>query len=141
MGKMRLTDAGGLDILNTYVAAGGFSLECFTDSGALQDGQAVRELATGGGYAEVDLDLVASAGSLVGGVPTMEWEDVTFTFSGPLTNAVNKTIKGVMLLRGATIIVEQLLAAPYTPANAGDELTISPLMKLGNVPGYVADPA
>jgi len=56
-------------------------------------------------------------------------------------DAVNKTIKGVMLLRGATIIVEQLLAAPYTPANAGDELTISPLMKLGNVPGYVADPA
>ena len=140
MAKLRLTDAGGLDILEVYVAAGGFSVELFVDAGATQDGQAVRELATGGGYAEIDLDAVASASSLISGVPTMEWDDIEFTFTGPLTNAVNKAIKGISILRGATIIVEQLLTTPYTPV-AGGFLRVSPLMKLGNVPGYTADPA
>jgi hypothetical protein len=133
---MRVTDLGAQDVLNAYFALTGFSLELFVDSGALTDDQATRELATGGGYVEKDLDAVANAVGTEAGVPLIEWEDVVWTFTGALTNAVNKTIKGVMLLRGATIIAEQLLPGTgYTPANNGDKLTISPRFMLGNVPG------
>ena len=133
---MRVTDLGNQDILTAYFALTGFSLELFVDSGALTDSQATRELATGGGYVEKDLDVVANAVGTEAGVPLIEWADVVWTFTGPLTNAVNKTIKGVMLLRGATIIAEQLLPGTgYTPANNGDKLTISPRFMLGNVPG------
>lgn len=136
MANLKLTDEGGQDVLETYVAAGSFSIELFTDSGPLTDGQATRELATGGGYVEKDLDAVAYAVSTVAGVPIVEWEDVVWTFTGPLTNSVNKTVKGYSVLRNATIIWEQLLpGSGYTPANDGDKLTISPKFKLGNVPG------
>jgi len=136
MANLRTTDAGGQDILELYFNRTGFSIELFTDSGALEDGQATRELAEGGGYVEKDLSAVAYAVGLDAGVPIIEWEDVVWTFTGPLTNAVNTTIKGYTVLRNATIIFEQLLpGSGYTPANNGDKLTISVKYKLGNVPG------
>ena len=136
MANLRTTDAGGQDILETYLLSGMFYIDLFTDSGALQDGQVIRELAEGGGYDDVDLDIINYTVGLSGGVPTVEWDPVVWTFTGPLTNAVNKTIKGYSVYHNDIIIFEQLLpGSGYTPANNGDKLTISVKYKLGNVPG------
>jgi len=140
MANGHLTDAGGLILVD--IALGDTSkfanltLRAFTDSGALQDGQAARSFVTPGdaGYAVVDLLALASASSLVGGVPTIEWDDVVWTFTGPLTGGA--TIKGVAIVGGSTQIYEQLLpGSGFTPANNGDKLTVTPLVMFGNVPG------
>jgi hypothetical protein len=49
-----------------------------------------------------------------------------------LTNAVNKTIKGYLIMADTTVVFEELLPTPFTPANNGDKLTISLQFKLGN---------
>jgi hypothetical protein len=133
---LRQLDNGGKLLLE--IALGGdvrpaLSIELFTDAQGLSDSEQTRELATGGGYVEKDLDAVAWATSLSDGIPIIEWEDVVWTFSGALTNAVNKTIKGYMVLLGATVVFEELLSDPMTPTNPGDILKVAPVYKLGNV--------
>jgi hypothetical protein len=133
---LRQLDDGGMLLLD--IALGGatrpaISIELFTDAQGLSDSEQVRELATGGGYVRKDLDLTASATSLSGGIPIIEWDDVVWTFTGPLTNAVNKTIKGYMVLLGTTVVFEELLSDPMTPTNNGDILKIAPVFKQGNV--------
>lgn len=134
-----LTDAGGallLDIaLGDAAKHSSLSLKLFTDSGALTDGQATRSfVATEAGYAPADLLATASASTVNAGIPTIQWEDITFTFTGPLTDTA--TIKGCSIVAGSTIIYEQLLpGSGYQPMNSGDQLIVTPLIEMGNVPG------
>lgn len=137
MANLKLTDWGGQDILLEYLTAGGLTLEIFVDAGGLTDEQADREPAEGN-Y-EVDLDSVDYEITEIGGVPAVVWDPVVITFTGPLSNAVNKTVRGYSVMKttvahGAINIWEQLLPAGYTPTGAGDKLTITPRFMLGNVP-------
>jgi hypothetical protein len=135
---LKLTDGGGLLALDVFFGASAkptdWTIELFTDANPLADDDqgAGRELATGGGYAEIDLDPLVNAAAAAGGIPQVTWDDAVWTFTGPLTNAVNKTIKGYLIMADTTVVFEELLPTPFTPANNGDKLTISLQFKLGN---------
>ena len=139
--SLLLTQGGSEKILNTFFGGSSYPkpanmyLELFTDSGALSntDQGSGRELATGGGYAEIDLTTLDTAAGLSSGIGIIEWMDAVFTFTGPLTNSTNKTIKGYIVLADNVVIFEELLpGSGFTPANSGDTLTIALQFKLGN---------
>jgi hypothetical protein len=136
---LKATDLGMLHILNVFFGWStfptAFYIELFTDANPVldSDDSSERTLATGGGYAEADITADVDQAVLVGGIPTITWGGATgivFEFSGALTG--NPTINGYMILADTVIIHQELLADPFTPANAGDTLTIFPLLKMGN---------
>jgi hypothetical protein len=126
------TDDGGIEMLTVFFQSIGFTVELFTDVNELldSDGGETRTLATGGGYVEKDLDAEIADIALVGGIPTITWNDITWTFTGPLTG--NPAIRGYMIMRNATVIAEELFPAPFTPVNNGDTWTVSLSYALGN---------
>ena len=134
---LKLTDGGGELILKVFFE--GFtrpttwSVALFTDSNALNDADqgSGRVLAAGGGYTDKDLTAVASAVDLnPSGIPCISWDDITWTFTGPLTGGVS--IKGYVVIADTTFIHEELLDSPYIPGSDGGLLTISPQFLLGN---------
>ena len=132
---IKVTDAGGQLFLNTLFGATAkatsFTLQLFTDSNAPADGDtnATHTVATGGGYADKTLANNATVG-LDAGIPEAVWSAQTWTFTGALTT--NPMIKGYQVLAGTTLLFEETLAAPFQPANNGDQIVITPKFQLGN---------
>ena len=126
------TDAGGQDILEVYFAAAGLYVELFTDVNELLDSDdgSTRTLATGGGYVEKYLNVVPFTVDIVAGIPTALFDEIVWTFTGPLTG--NAAVRGYMIMRNATVIAEELFATPFTPVNNGDTWTINLAYALGN---------
>lgn len=132
---IKLTDVGGQNLLNVLFGATAktttFTLQLFTDSNAPADGDtnATHTVATGGGYADKSLSNNATV-AFNGGIPEAAWGAQTWTFTGALT--ASATVRGYQVLAGTTLLWEETLGTPFTPANNGDQLTITPKFQLGN---------
>lgn len=132
---VKVTDVGGQNMLNILFGViakpTAFSVQLFTD--ALAPGDAdintTHTPASGGGYVDKSLANNATVG-LNGGIPEAVWGSVTWTFTGALDGAVS--IKGYQILNGSTLLWEETLGTPFTPANNGDQLTLTPKFQMGN---------
>lgn len=135
---IKVPDVGGNFMLNVLFGATAkatsFTVQLFTDAGVPADADinTTHEVATGGGYADKTLSNNATVAVDGSGVPTATWAAQTWTFTGPLTNAVNKTIKGYQVLAGTTLVYEEAISSPFTPTNNNDTFTLTPAIKLGN---------
>jgi hypothetical protein len=134
---IKVPDVGGQAMLNILFGATAkpttFTLALFTDAAAPADTDinTTHEVAVGGGYAAKTLSNNATV-ALNSGIPEATWALQTWTFTGPLTNAVNKTIKGYQILSGTTLLYEEVLDQPFTPNYNGDQISITPKFQLGN---------
>lgn len=132
---IKLTDAGGQAFLNILFGAAAkptsFAIQLFTDSNAPADGDtgATHTVATGGGYVDKTIGNNAAI-TLAGGIPQAAWDAQTWTFTGPLSG--NAAIHGYQVFADGTLLFEETFAAPFTPANSGDQLTLTPQFQLGN---------
>jgi len=126
-------DVGAVDVLTDYFKSGvDFTLQLFTDnaSPARGDTNASRTVPDAtGGYADKTLT-VAGATVSDPAIPQVAWAQQVFTFTGAIQGA--GTIYGYQILRGTTLITQELLAVPFTPANNGDHIDITPIIQLGN---------
>jgi hypothetical protein len=131
-----VANTGMLDILEVYLNAVAaptvFTLKLFTDAGtpAVGDTIAARTIATGGGYADIVITGDFLSITAASGVPTATWNEQDFIFDEALTG--NPTIKGYAIMADAVLLTQELLSDPFTPANPGDTLTISPIFRMGN---------
>ena len=139
--SMKIVDEGAASIANVYgsglSAPTSWTLRLFTDNATLDDADQVsdRTAATGGNYGDKTLDPVGGASpatiSTVSGIVQIAWPEQTFDFDGPLNT--NPTIYGYMIFdNSGTLIVEELLSEPFTPSQIGDNIKITPIIKLGN---------
>lgn len=89
--------------------------------------------AAGGGYASIALN--PANWSTVPGSPTVSQQPTqVFTFAGPLT--AGATVYGYYVTdAGGLLVYAELLTAPFTPANAGDTISITPLLTFASVSG------
>ncbi len=144
---LRLFDYGGEDILKVYFEGASrqttFSLLLFTSPTTLADTTVLVE-AAGGGYtrkaiaADGSASAVSWTAAYPGGIPIIQWGEVDFVFTGPLTSSA--TIYGYALIKGTAgtphtlndVIFAELLNNPFKPMNNGDKLTIQANFKLGN---------
>lgn len=132
---IKVTDVGGQALLNVLFGATAkttsFTLQLFTDSNVPADGDtnATHTVAAGGGYADKTLTNNATV-ALNGGIPEAVWAAQTWTFTGALTG--NAIIRGYQVLSGTTVLFEETFGTPFTPANNGDQLTLTPKFQLGN---------
>lgn len=133
---VKLPDVGGNQMLNVLFGATAkvtsFTLQLFTDANAPADSDtnATHTLASGGGYADKTLSNNATVANDGSGVPTATWSAQTWTFTGALN--AGATIRGYQLLAGTTLLFEETFGTPFTPANNGDQLTLTPKFSLGN---------
>ena len=132
---LKLTDVGGQKLLNILFGAtakpANYTLQLFTDSNAPADGDTnlTHTLASGGGYLDKTLATDATV-ALNAGIPEAVWGSQTWTFTGALSGSA--TIRGYQVMNGTTLLWEETLGTPFTPANNGDQLTITPKFQLGN---------
>jgi hypothetical protein len=119
----------GLDIMiPAYVAANDIKIKLFCNNHTPVRGDGVAQYteAVGGGYALKTL--TANTHSVdTGATPhDISWTPQTFTFTGPLTT--NGTVYGYFITNsaGTKLLWAQLLDAPFTPINNGDNLPINP---------------
>lgn len=137
--SIKQTDAGGQRFLNQLFGATAkdtsFTLQLFCGAAAptLADTDINTTFeAPSGGVGEAAKSLSNNATVSLNGsnIPQAVWGAQTFTFTGPLTNT-NKIVQGYQFLAGTTVLFEELLSTPVTPA-AGVSLTITPTFLLGN---------
>lgn len=132
---IKVVDAGGQFFLNVLFGATAkpttFTVQLFTDSNAPADGNinTTHTVASGGGYVDKTMSNNATV-ALSSGIPEATWAALVWTFTGALAGTVS--IKGYQVLSGTTLLWEELLAAPFTPANNGDQLSITPKFRAGN---------
>lgn len=133
---IKVTDAGGQFMLNVLFGATAkptiFTIQLFTDSNPLADSDTNTShiIASGGGYADKTFSNNATVALGGSGIPEALWGAQVWTFNEALTD--NESIKGYQVLSGTTLLWEELLAAPFTPANNGDQLSITPKFRAGN---------
>lgn len=133
---VKVVDIGGQALLNILFGSTAkmtaFTIQLFTDSNALADTD-INTTHTvpdaTGGYVDKALTNNAVV-ALNGGIPEASWSSVTWTFTGPIQ--AGGTIRGYQILSGTTLIWEETLGTPFTPANNGDQLTLTPKFQLGN---------
>lgn len=132
----KVTDVGGQYLLNVLFGATAkptaFTMQLFTDAAAPGDADinTTHTLAAGGGYADKAMSNNATITTNGSGVPVATWAAQSFAFTGALTGAT--AIKGYQVTQGTTLLFEETLATPYTPALNGDTLIITPSFVLGN---------
>jgi hypothetical protein len=88
--------------------------------------------AAGGGYAAITpLTNGSWTESNVGGIEQAIYAQQTFTFTGALTT--NPVIYGYYIVDADGVLVTaQLLDAPFTPANNGDNVKVTPKVQLSH---------
>jgi len=122
-------------IFNNVRAAGGndFTLKLFTtnitpadtDTAATYSGSE----ASGGGYAAQTLTNGSWTITAANDPSDAVHPQVTFTFTGPLTG--NATIYGYWVEDAdGTLLWAEQLSTPFTPANNGDQLKITPVFQM-----------
>lgn len=132
---LNISDAGGQAFLDTLFGSRAkttsFTVQLITDSVALADSNTdtTHTVADGGDYADQTLSNNAVI-SLVSLIPTATWGNLTWTFTGSLTN--NVSITGYQVLAGTTLLWEEFFATPFQPLLNGDEFSIIPRFQLGN---------
>jgi hypothetical protein len=136
MPGLKLTDPGGLKMLDVYFASGAFTVELFTGPTpppALSDTDTgdAGLIAAGVGSGYVTKTLVPVAASLVGGIPTKTWDPVVWTFTGPLDNT-DPIVQGYWVFDAANVLIFEQLVTPFTPT-AGDVYTLNLVYKAGNI--------
>lgn len=137
---IKVTDAGGQLMLNVLffttakMTALTLQLFCGATPPTLADTDTnVTFEAPTGGVGEAAKTITSQSGTITlngSTIPSCAWAQQTFTFTGPLTNA-NKIIQGYQVLHGTTVLFEELLTTPVTPA-AGVTLNITPTFVAGN---------
>jgi hypothetical protein len=136
---LKMTDAGGQRFLNILFGATSkdtsFSLALFCGASApsLADTDANNTFeAPTGSVGETAKALSNNATVNLNGsnIPQAAWAQQTWTFTGALTNT-NKIVQGYQMLASTTVLWEELLSTPVTPAN-GVSLSITPTFLAGN---------
>ena len=133
-----LADTGAASIMNAYFnnspVPANLLLKLYctnvTPNANGTDTQASYTVCTGGGYADKTLTLGSWTQTTPGGLAQVAYADQVFTFTGVLTT--NGTIYGYYVTNAAATILiwSELLGSTFTPANNGDSVTISPLVKM-----------
>lgn len=142
--SLKITMEGAAKMLDCFFGkapkpSGTWTLQLFTFPNALNPGEFQDALQTGfewfGGmsYAPKTLDpmTTSDADIINGGVAFITWPDQLFTFSGAAT-ADTLPIQGYAVLLDETVVFEELLDAPYLPANDGDHLSVKLAYLHGN---------
>ena len=132
-----LTDLGADEILKTYFnnarPAGGnnLTLRLFcNDVTPAQTGISYSE-ATGGGYAAKTLTNGSWTVATANDPSDAVYAEQTFTFTGALTT--NTTVYGYYVTDADnTVLWAETLTAPFTPANNGDNIKITPKFQLSS---------
>jgi hypothetical protein len=133
---IKLTDVGGQEFLNVLFGSTAkptsFAVQLFTDANSPADADinTTHTVATGGGYVSKTLANDATVQLSADFIPEASWSSLVWTFTGPLSG--NPSITGYQVLHGTTLLFEETLATAFTPANNGDQLTITTKFKLGN---------
>lgn len=103
-----------------------------------EDTRTLYEEAAGGGYGVKDLTIgvnwtVSGQGTDPNKIFQAACAEQTWTFSGQLTNATNKTIQGYYVETDGTtpkLVYAEQFSATMTPQASGDQLKFTPLFKL-----------
>lgn len=132
-----LTDVGADEILKTYFnnvrPAGGNNLTMrlfVNDVHPAQTGTSYTE-ALGGGYAAKTLTLGLWTVDPANDPSEAAYAQQVYTFTGSLTT--NQTIYGYYVTNAeGTVVWAERLTAPFTPANDGDHLDITPKFQMSS---------
>jgi hypothetical protein len=125
----QLADTGAAAVLTSYFAAT-LTIELFATNVTPSDTstKASFTAAAGGGYASKTLTGGSwTIGDDGGGIQQAAYAQQTWTFTGALTT--NATVYGYYLYNGSVLIGAEALTTPFTPANNGDQLSITPIIK------------
>jgi hypothetical protein len=134
--SIKLMDEGGQEFLNVLFGATVkptvFTVQLLTDAVALADADiyTTHTVATGGGYVDKTMANDATVALSADNIPEATWLARVWTFTGALTG--NPSITGYQVLSGTKLLFAEKLVTAFTPANNGDQLTITPKFKLGN---------
>lgn len=132
-----VTDIGADEILKTYfnntrpVGGNNLTLKLFTNNLTPLDTHTAGSFteATGGGYAAKTLTNGSWTVTVANDPSDAVYAQQTFTFTGPLTT--NPTIYGYMIVDGdGTLILAELFAQSFTPANNGDTIQLTPKVQM-----------
>lgn len=125
---------------NSFPSNKNLTLKLFTNNRtpASTDTASSYTEAAGGGYAAITLANGSWTVSLQNGIEQAAYAQQTFTFTGQLTT--NPAIYGFFIVDGnSNLITAQLFtladgvtANPFTPANNGDQLLVTPLVQLSH---------
>jgi hypothetical protein len=116
-------------IFNNVRAVGGndLTIKLYTNNVAIDDTKVAGDftIATGGGYVDKTLTMGSWTCANVGGIAQALYAIQTWTFTGPLTG--NPNIYGYIVVDADDVLAwAEALAAPFTPANNGDKLNVTP---------------
>ena len=131
-----LADVGAASFLKAYFnnvwPAGGknLTLRLFATNVTPSDTSTVGSFteAAGGGYAAKTLTNGSWTESNVGGIEQAAYALQTFTFTGALTT--NPTVYGYYVVDADGVLVFAEAQASFTPANSGDNITVTPTFQL-----------
>lgn len=146
-----MADVGCSAILTAYFGSGAdFTLELFVGDGdtnveptpARGDINTSRTLAKNGhadytAYSGDCKKALPMADAVISdpAIPQVAFSNAPyrFTFNGPLSNTTATKIFGYRILRGTTLVTQELInpGVGFTPANDGDYLDITPIIQLG----------
>ena len=127
---LQFADTGAAAVLTSYFGATTLTIELFATNVTPSDTstKASFTAAAGGGYATKTLTGGSwTIGDDGGGIQQAAYAQQTWTFTGALTT--NATIYGYYVYNGTTLIFAEALSTPFTPANNGDQLSITPIVK------------
>jgi hypothetical protein len=142
LGNLVVPDASEVYVLDAWTgkaAASAWTLRLFANNHTPVAGDAVAQYteAAGGGYAAILLTAASWTTTAGGTAPetTTAYAAQTFTFTGPLTT--NLTVYGYYLTRASdgALILAELLASPFTPANNGDSIVLTLSITMASVFG------
>ena len=133
---VKVMDEGGslfMDILfGTATKITKFTIQLFTDTTALGDAD-INTTHTvpddTGGYVDKTFSNNATI-ELNAGIPEAVWGPITWTFTGTIQGGAS--ITGYQVLSGTTMLWAETLSVPFTPANNGDQFTLTPKFQMGN---------
>ncbi len=140
---LKLMDEGAEQILATFFdntpKESSFTVMLFTDPSSIFEAYTDLSFtpAAGGGYVDKTVTAANGLAGMLNGTAEMGWDDLVWTFTGPLTHG--ESIKGYVVIANTTmnVIFAELLmngttVTTFTPANNDDKLTIAMRFRLGN---------
>lgn len=133
--SLRMFDDGGKHILLVFFNDSALTVKLYSaPTAALTDALTAGSFTevAGGGYAAKAIAAGNNTISLISGIPTADFPELVWTFTGPLTG--NAAIAGYVVIdttSGEALWAEHLATA-FTPQNNNDKLSITPRFMLGN---------
>jgi len=134
---LTLADVGADQILKSYFnksqPAGGnnLTLKLYTNNHSIADTDTAGSCteASGGGYAALTLTAGSWTVTPANDPSDAVYAQQTFTFTGALAGSA--TVYGYFVVDADGVLIwEEALAAPYTPANNGDNIKITPKFQM-----------